>query len=109
MKRIAGEENKTSVTQQQFIKMFWSAYTYEDIFSDQTKNRAADPTRPLGARVEGLSDRIKNIRMFGAIQSKIKMQANAQSAFKMLDKGVGFLTLKDFQNFLPQNFSITLK
>lgn len=47
--------------------------------------------------------------MFSAIQKKIKMIANAQAAFKLLDKGIGLLTLKDFQNALPEHFDITLK
>jgi hypothetical protein len=28
------EENRGYITQEQFIKRFWSAYTYEDIFND---------------------------------------------------------------------------
>jgi hypothetical protein len=49
----------------------------------------------------GLSEKTKRIRMYSAIQKKIKMQATAQEAFKKLDKSIGFLTLKDIQSSLP--------
>ena len=47
--------------------------------------------------------------MIGAIQKKMRMIASAQEAFKRMDKGIGFLTLKDVQNSLPELFDITLK
>ena len=49
----------------------------------------------------GLSEKIKQNRMIGAIQKKMRMIASAQEAFKRMDKGIGFLTLKDVQNSLP--------
>jgi hypothetical protein len=51
--------------------------------------------------MHGLSERTKRMRMFSAIQKKLKMMATVQEAFKKLDKGIGFLTLKDIQNALP--------
>ena len=47
--------------------------------------------------------------MFSAIQMKLKMISTAQEAFRQMDKGVGFLTVKDIIGQMPSLFGISLK
>lgn len=47
--------------------------------------------------------------MFSAIQQKLKMVTSAQEAFRKMDKGVGFLTVKDIIAQMPSLFGISLK
>jgi Ca2+-binding EF-hand superfamily protein len=47
--------------------------------------------------------------MFSAIQLKIKMVCSAQEAFMQMEKGVGFLTIKDIISQMPSLFGISLK
>ena len=57
----------------------------------------------------GLSEKIKRAKMFGAIQSKLKMISTAQEAFSKMDRGVGFLTVRDMQTMMPQIYGVSLK
>lgn len=50
---------------------------------------------------QGLSERIKKIKMFSAIQKKLKMITTAHDAFKKMDNGFGFLTIKDMKAQMP--------
>lgn len=53
---------------------------------------------------------MKNVKMFNAIQKKMRIVADsAMKAFMLIDRNNGFLTLKDFQNQLPTHFDVTLK
>ena len=92
-------EGKGYITQQQFIKKFWSAYTYDDVFQGE---EAASSGKNCSGGVKGgsLSEKMKRCRMFNAIQKKVKLSHSVQQAFQKLDTGIGFLTLKDFQQGL---------
>ena len=57
----------------------------------------------------GLSEKIKRAKMFGAIQSKLKMISTAQESFSKMDRGVGFLTVRDMQTMMPQIYGVSLK
>lgn len=93
------EEHKGYITQSQFLKKFWAAYTYDDLFE-------AEAAR---GNQHGLAEKIKRGRMFGAIQQKLRMQCSAQEAFRQLDKGVGFFTVKEMVAHMPTLFTISLK
>ena len=69
------EEGKGYITQSQFIHKFWSAYTYEDVFnSNDTQLSGGTPSNPYsGVKLEGISEKIKRVRMFSAIQKKVRM------------------------------------
>jgi Ca2+-binding EF-hand superfamily protein len=47
--------------------------------------------------------------MFGAIQQKLRMMCSAQEGFRQMDKGVGFITVKDLIAHMPALFGISLK
>jgi hypothetical protein len=47
--------------------------------------------------------------MFYAIQQKLKLVTTAQESFKLMNRGVGFLTLQDMQSQMPNLFGVSLK
>lgn len=58
-------------------------------------------TASTGQKSQGLSERIKKIKMFSAIQKKLKLTSTAHDAFQKMDNGFGFLTIKDMQAQMP--------
>ncbi len=59
------EDGKGFISQSQFIKRFWSAYTYENVFEDEEAPESGKPM--AGGKAGGLSEQIKNCKMFAAI------------------------------------------
>lgn len=104
------EDKKGYISQSQFMKKFWAAYTYDDLFAnDDTAAMRGTMTAGSNQRQQGISDRMKKNKMFSAIQQKLKMVSTAQEAFRNMDKGVGFLTVKDIIAQMPALFGISLK
>jgi len=58
------ETGSQYITQAQFIKKFWSAYTYENVFQDEEDE---DQDKSLRRPIGGLSEKQKNFKMFRAI------------------------------------------
>lgn len=86
LKNLA-EEGQDFITQSRFLRRFWSAYTYDNVFG-----KAGDkvPKAPM-------SEDVKRIRMIQSIQERIKQNMNAPEAFQALDGSkVSMLTMKDF-------------
>ena len=69
------EDKKGYITQSHFIKKFWAAYTYDDMFGAEDSisaarrsgSAAAGGPNTLGNRQLGISEKIKKSRMFSAI------------------------------------------
>lgn len=93
------------------MKKFWAAYTYDDVFNaeDSAASRGTLVGQGNNQRTQSISERIKRSKMFSAIQMKLKMMSTAQEAFRKMDKGVGFLTVKDIIGQMPSHFGISLK
>ena len=47
--------------------------------------------------------------MFCAIQNKLKQATTAQEGFRLMDKGIGFLNIKDIIGSMPSLFGISVK
>jgi hypothetical protein len=78
------EDRKGYITEQQFIKKFWAAYTYDDVFQADigetaaSRGGAASQSTVVGfQKTQGLSERIKLNKMFYAIQQKLKLVTTA--------------------------------
>jgi hypothetical protein len=58
------EEKKGYISQQQFLKKFWAAYTYDDTFN--TEDVAASRGSMVGASklTAGLAEKVKRAKMF---------------------------------------------
>jgi len=68
------EERKGYITEQQFLKKFWAAYTYDDVFQADLGETAASrggiasQSTVIGfQKTQGLADKIKLNKMFFAI------------------------------------------
>ena len=76
--QLLDEDRKGYITEQQFIKKFWAAYTYDDVFQAEEGETAASRGGALSStstgikKNQGLSERIKLNKMFYAIQQKLK-------------------------------------
>lgn len=68
------EDKKGYISQSQFLKKFWAAYTYDDLFQgdDSAAHRGSQVGMNTNQRTAGLSERIKKSKMFSAIQGKLK-------------------------------------
>jgi len=118
LERLA-EPGKHYISQDAFIKRFWSAYTYDQVLvhEEQAPAPTAASMLPEGSAsgadrgriATGLQQKLKSLRMLKAIQERIRSTKTASAAFTCLDSGVGFLTLQDFQAALCQHFDLTLK
>jgi Ca2+-binding EF-hand superfamily protein len=113
-----GEPGAAHIGRDAFIKRFWSAFTYDDVRTDQEPGASAAskmvPGGSSGAAdggriASGLQQKLQQLRMLRAIQERIKAALAATEAFTALDSGVGFLTLGDFQAGLPLHFDLTLR
>jgi hypothetical protein len=68
------EDRKGYITEAQFLKKFWAAYTYDDVFQAEEGETAATRGTSGGVnatayqRNQGLAEKIKRNKMYHAIQ-----------------------------------------
>ena len=123
-----GAEKKTYMTKREFLTRFWAAYTYEEIIDAkeaETQTEEEKQQYSLPAIMQSVSHNIiqankkiqseldqeeQKIKMFRAIQKKIRSVMPVQQAFTDMDNAnQGYLSLRDFHLSFARLFDLAIK